>query len=25
MDDVGNGRIETGNNMADRVLGYPCP
>jgi len=23
MDDVGNGRMETGNNMADRVPGYP--
>jgi len=25
MDDVGNGRMETGNNMADRVPGYPGP
>jgi len=25
MDDVGNGRIETGNCMVDRVPGYPVP
>jgi len=25
MDDVGNGRIETGISMADRVPGYPGP
>jgi len=25
MDDVGNGRIETGNRMVDQVPGYPGP
>jgi len=25
MDDVGNGRIETGNSILDRTPGYPGP